>query len=477
MKHKLIFISLFVLLLVINHHWAEKSCSYCFQGFLNDNYISDDKEINFESEYKDNTIAIARHNTTNLIGNFIGNLLKYNYLNFLFWILVAVLSTLFFYKKLFYLEAGIFSALIYLINPTLPVTIHIIAYYFLSLFFIYKFLIDKKIVYIFLFLLTLLISFNVDISPSFVIIITALFLILFYFLINKPKIDRMIIIPSLIIIIVFLVIAFFERNFIFDLLRRLPLFLDKFIFYISSYPKGPYFYLYILSRVILVILPAIYFFKTLSNKKTFKESFIFSYFLTIFPLFVLFVLFDISARIFDYYMPLLAAISFRESKHLFNKSLRNKLIAFTALFLVFFSIFLHYIPPRSSEIYGDKLIEGLKTIPEDAVVYTDVFVANLLITKLNHIKVVGADFNRGDEYLKVYYEKDEKYIKDLFKNKNVKYFVISKQSLTRGLDILNAPHILKPINVEAYNNTKLLENIYNNEEIYIWRVNESCCIS
>src|SRR3989344_5720097 len=145
MKYKLIFVSLFVLLLVINHHWVEKSCSYCFQGFLNENYLSGSKEINFESEYKDNTIAIARHNTTNFIGNFIGNFLKHRYLDFLFWIAIAVLSTLFFYKELFNLEAGIFSALIYLTNPTLPVTMHTIAYYFLSLFFIYKFLIDRKI--------------------------------------------------------------------------------------------------------------------------------------------------------------------------------------------------------------------------------------------------------------------------------------------------------------------------------------------
>src|SRR3989344_6838353 len=177
MKHKLILILLFVLLLAINHYWAGKSCLYCFQGFLAENYIFEDQEVGFDSEYIDNTIAISRHESNNFIGRAIGTFLESRYFNFLFWITISTLAVLIFYKKFFYFEAGIFAALSYLTNPTLPVTIHVMIYYFLSLFFIYKFLIEEKIIYLILFLLTLIISFNVDISPSFVILITAFFLI------------------------------------------------------------------------------------------------------------------------------------------------------------------------------------------------------------------------------------------------------------------------------------------------------------
>lgn len=476
MKYKLIFLGLLVLAIIINHQWTSKSCSYCFQGFLADNYLFEDKDIGFSSEYIDNTIAISRHNTTNYIGRFFGGLLQFRYLNFLFWILVATLSTLLFYKKLFYLEAGIFAALVYLTNPTLPVTIHTIAYYFLSLYFIYRFLVDKKIIYIFLFLITLLVSFNVDISPSFVILTTSFFITAFYFILNKSEIDKKTVTPYLFLLAVFILIAFFEKNFIIDLFRRTPLILNKIIFYVSSYPKSTYFYLYLISRAIFIPLPVIYIYRKIKTGKLAKrECFIFSYFLTIFPLAILFTLFDVAARVFDYYTPLLAALSFIESKRLFNKKLRKRLVMAVTLFLILFSIFLHYIPPRSLETYSGDFLEGLSVIPGDAVVYTDVFVANALITKLDHLKVIGADFNRGDEYLKVYYEKDAKYIKNLFKSKNVEYFVISKQSSTRGLEILNGPHILRPITIEGYDN--IFERVYSNDEVYIWRVNESSDIS
>ena len=470
MKTKLIFIGLFTLLLILNHLWAEKSCSYCFQSFLAENYIFEDKAINFNSEYVDNTINLVRHNSTNLVGRFVGGVLKDRYLNFLFWIFIATLASLLFYRKIFDLETGMFAAFIYLTNPTLPVTIHTIPYYFLALFFIYNFFRSGRFLFLLLFLLTLIVSFNVDISPSFVILITSLFLILFYFLMNK-KIDKKILFSFALLITIFLLVVIFEKNFVSDLLSRVPAFFDKFMFYFSSYPKGVYFYLFILSKILLIILPGIYFFRTLSNQKfTRKESFIFSYLLTIFPLMVLFVLFDISARVFDYYLPLFAAISFRESRNLFGKKTRKVLIIVVSLFLIFFSIFLHYIPPRSLETYSADFLEGLSVIPKDAVVYTDVFVANALITKLDHTKVIGADFNRGDEYLKVYYEKDKEYMKNLFEKKNVKYFIISRQSLIRGLEVLNGPHILKPISIKEYDNIEFLERHYKNEEIYIWKV-------
>ena len=120
--------------------------------------------------------------------------------------------------------------------------------------------------------------------------------------------------------------------------------------------------------------------------------------------------------------------------------------------------------------YSADFLEGLSVIPKDAVVYTDVFVANALITKLDHTKVIGADFNRGDEYLKVYYEKDKEYMKNLFERRNVEYFIVSRQSLIRGLEVLNGPHILKPISTKEYDDIEFLEGYYKNEEIYIWRV-------
>ena len=287
---------------------------------------------------------------------------------------------------------------------------------------------------------------------------------------NK-KIDKKILFSFALLITIFLLVVIFEKNWVSDLLSRVPAFFDKFMFYFSSYPKGVYFYLFILSKILLIILPGIYFFRTLSNQKfTRKEPFIFSYLLTIFPLMILFVLFDISARVFDYYLPLFAAISFRESGNLFGKKTRKVLIIVVSLFLIFFSIFLHYIPPRSLETYSADFLEGLSVIPKDAIVYTDVFVANALITKLDHTKVTGADFNRGDEYLKVYYEKDKEYMKNLFERRNVEYFIVSRQSLIRGLEVLNGPHILKPISTKEYDDIEFLEGYYKNEEIYIWRV-------
>ena len=77
----------------------------------------------------------------------------------------------------------------------------------------------------------------------------------------------------------------------------------------------------------------------------------------------------------------------------------------------------------------------------------------------------------------MYYEKDVNYIKKLFTDKNVVYFIVSKQSLIRGLDILNAPHILKPITIIEYDNMEFLDRYYSNNEVYIWRVNESSSIS
>ena len=144
MKYKLIFISLLVLMLIINHYWADKSCSYCFQSYLAKNYIFENEDIDFKSDYIDNTINIVKHGTNNVIGDFIGNLLKLDYLNLLFWIFISTLAALIFYKKLFNFETGVFASFIYLTNPTLNVTIHTIVYYFISLFFIYKFLRTKK---------------------------------------------------------------------------------------------------------------------------------------------------------------------------------------------------------------------------------------------------------------------------------------------------------------------------------------------
>ncbi|MCK5698993.1 MAG: hypothetical protein KAH93_04035, partial [Candidatus Aenigmarchaeota archaeon] len=64
-------------------------------------------------------------------------------------------------------------------------------------------------------------------------------------------------------------------------------------------------------------------------------------------------------------------------------------------------------------------------------------------------------------------------VKGTFRNRNVDYFIISKHTLTRGLDILNAPHFLCPISsVSKYNSMVFLDRVYSNEMIWIWEFSE-----
>lgn len=476
-------ICLFLLASVITYYWSIKSCSYCFQGYLAQNYIFQNNELNLDSEYWDNTVNIAKHKTNNFLGVLAGGIFKSKYSNLLFWVLLSLLSLLLFYRELFGINVAIFSALIYLTNPTLNVTVHIIFYYFLSLFLIYRFLKTKSLVYIALFILVVLMSINVDISPAFVVVITSFFFVLFYALLSKDTTKSNGRMPLYFLfifcLIIIAVVIFFERNFFTDLIHRTPLFFSKLSFYVSSYPKSLYFYIYILSRAILIIIPAIYFYKLLKSKKPLakNEMIIYSYFLTMIPLLFLFILFDITARIFDYYAPLLAAISLREYKSILKSELRKKILIAIIFFFILFSIFVHYIPPRSLEVYDKDVFESLNKIPKNSTVYADVFVANILISQLGHIKVIGPDYNKDDEYYKVYYEKDEEYIRRLFFEKKAEYFIISEQSLVRGLDILNAPHFLKTITIDEYDNMEFLELYYNNGKVYIWRINGSSSIS
>ena len=139
MKYKLIFIGLFILILAISYYWSIKSCSYCFQDYISQEYLFENKDISFSSEYIDNTINIVKHGTNNIIGRFIGSILVFDYLNLLFWVFIATFATYLFYNKIFNLETGVFVAFIFLTNPTLNVTVPTIVYYFISLFLIYKF--------------------------------------------------------------------------------------------------------------------------------------------------------------------------------------------------------------------------------------------------------------------------------------------------------------------------------------------------
>ena len=456
MDNKFIYLGMFLLIIITAYHVNQLACSYCFQSYMAQEYVFKDKEINFDSDYINNTENIEKHRTSNIIGKGIGVILWNRYLNLLFWISASALTAFIFFRKLFNYKTALFASLIFITNPTINVTAYSSVYYFISLLFLYLLLETKKIFYLLLFLLGLIAAFNADITPAFIIIITAFSIVLFYSLFKKEK--RYLLFFSAVIA----ALIIFERLLLYDLIHRLPLFFTKLNFYIASYPRGLYFYLYIL-RILVLVIPLLFLMKDINVK---RNIFRYSYLLTMIPLFFLFTLFDISARIFDYYMPLIGAISYK-------RLVKNKFIFIsTILFLILFSLVSYYIPPRSLERYDPQFMEGLSAIPEDAIVYADLFVASALINEFNHVNVIGPNFNRNkDEFNEVYYKKDKKYIKRLFFDNNVNFFIISRQSLERGLDVLNAPHFLKPIkDIEEYNNLDFLKVYYNNEDLHVWEI-------
>ena len=473
-KFLIFMVLLFILAIIINTLWVSKTCSYCFQNKITKDYLLG-YNYNFSSVYIDNTIANIKHNTSNLFGGFISNIFKNQY-NSLFWILFSLISIFILIYSIFNrLEVGLFASFVYLTNTTLFVTIHHIFYYFLSIFSFYYFIRKKKVIYLFLIIIFLLMAVNTDVSAAFSIFITIISLAIFYIFLKlfSKEVNKIDFIWLFILFLLTLILGFiFEKNFLIDLIRRLPLFFNKFIFYIISYPKSLYFYLFLIAKLLLLIFPIIYFLKNIRRFKEFniKERFILSYILTAVPLLILFISFDVFARIFDYFNVLLAAITFEHSK-IFGGKKRNIFLVILIIFFTFFSIFTHYIPPRSLEVYNEEFILGLEQIPRNPIIYTDSFVANFLIDNMNIITVNGADFNQGEEeYYNIYYNKAPFYIKKFFLMKNIDYFVISRQSTERGLDLLNAPHFLKPLtNIEEYDKIEFLEKYYENRELTIWR--------
>lgn len=472
-KSTFFLILLIVLAAVITSYWYGKSCSYCFQNKLANQVLNEEKTITFPSSYSDNVINTVKHSSLNIIGQIVGTVLKNSYLQALFWVLLSTFTCLLLFKKVFSsFEIGFFSALVYLTNTTLFVTIHHIFYYFLTLYCIYLFISKGKKIYLIFSFVLLFLALNTDISSAFTIFITIISLYFFNLVLNRISgtFDKKELYLVFSLLVLLMVTVLFEKAFVSDFFHRLPSILGRSVFYIESYPKGLYFYLYLISKGVLVIAPIVYFLKNilaLCRKKRLetKDRFIFSYFLTIIPILLLFSSFGVIARFFDYYSPLFAAITV--------KKLKNKRILLTllGLFLIFFSIFAHYIPPRSLERYDLEFEQSLYVLPPDSIIYTDTFVANFLISEMEYEKVVGPDFNKGDEYVKVYYERDQDYIQNLFEEKKVDYFVISKHSLIRGLDVLNAPHFLKPVkNVEEYDNMGFLEKYYSDEQIMVWKV-------
>ncbi|HLC62688.1 MAG TPA: hypothetical protein VJJ21_00040 [Candidatus Nanoarchaeia archaeon] len=486
MKNKhfaFIILGMVILASVLTSLWAQKTCSYCFQSYFIQGYAFQGAAPNIDSPYIQNIVNEMHHSTYNLLGSFINALVPSKWMNFFFWTIVSLAATLFLYRWFFGVSLALFAGLVYLTNPTLNVVVHTFAYYALLLFLSFQFLKTRKWIYLVFWMIIIFILFDSDLSPAFVGLFTSFFLLIFYaYLYRKEDGARdkfliFIAIGSLLAVVSFGLI--YELPFFSDFLHRVPLLLQKFVFYILSYPGGAYFYLIISARLLLVSFLPVYLYRIITNKRKLekKELFIFSYFLTAFPLFILFTAFDVSARIFDYYGSLFAVISLREFLPLLKKNVWKIALFVILAFLIFFSIFLHTLPPRSLEAYSPEFIFGLQMIPQNATVYSDVFVANTLITQLDHVAVVGPDFNSNDDYQKIYYQKDREAIRAIFSRDHVNYFVISRHSFIRGLDVLNAPHVFKQINFDGYKTMDFLIPFYSNSEVFIWRFNESSNIS
>ncbi len=461
------------------------SGSYNFQRILAGKQVLDPdfNLLEYDNIYANNAQSAINSKSVNpmyLSASFIGvqdsTMLSYIFL------VMSILSIIILFHKMFSsYGVGIFAAIIFLSNSTFLIVEPYIFYFYMSMFLLISFIENRNILSVALIFPLLLASYFTHTSSFFAIFVilsgtSIIYLILNVFNRNTDKKQMLMTaaIISLIALISLFIVSQTSGTFINDFIKNFPKAIERAMFYVLSYEKSAYFYLYIIEKIILIPLSLVFVYVQLKhlylNRLDTKDKFVLSFFFSFIPLSVLFGFTNVLARTFDYMLPLLGALTFYELRRC-KLSIRIQdtvIISLITLFIL--SSVIHFtIPPRSLEKYDDAAISGLQFAMQSDNVFTDTFLANVFLSHMDYYTVEGLGYSEMERVNAVYYEQNENVVSDTFRDKNINYFVISKHSLTRGLDILNAPHFLPPLSsVSKYDSMRFLDKVYSNEMIWIW---------
>ncbi len=402
-------------------------------------------------------------------------------------LIISILSIIILFHKLFSSYGiGLFAVIVFLSNSTFLIVESYIFYFYMSVFLLLNFIENKNILSLALIFPLLLASYFTHTSSFFAIFVILASTGIIYLILNifNRSTDKKQILTttSIIATIIFLSIFIVSQtsgNFINDFLNNFPKVIDRIIFYIFSYEKTTYFYLYIIEKVILIPLSLVFAFVQLKrlymDRLDTKSRFTLSFLLSFIPLSILFGFTNVFARTFDYLLPLLGALTIYELcryKHIDLRIKNTIIISLITLFIL--SSVIHFtIPPRSLEKYDDATISALQFAAQSENIFTDTFLANIYLSHMDYYTVDGLEYGDMEKVDSIYYAQDEAIISDTFKDKDIDHFIISKHTLTRGLDILNAPHFLSPIpSVSKYDSMIFLDKVYSNKMTWIWKFNE-----
>lgn len=417
--------------------------------------------------------------SASFIGVYDSKMLSYIFL------VMSVLSIIILFRKLFSSYGiGMFAAIVFLSNSTFLIVESYIFYFYMSLFLLISFIENRNILSLALIFPLLLASYFTHTSSFFAIFVILsgtciiyLILNLFNRSANKKQLLMTATIISLIALISLFIVSQTSGNFINDFTKNFPKVIDRVIFYVLSYEKSAYFYLYIIEKVILIPLSLVFVYVQLKhlylNRLNTNDKFVLSFFFSFIPLSVLFGFTNVLPRTFDYMLPLLGALTFYElCRSKLDSRIQNTLIISLITLFILSSVIHFTIPPRSLEKYDVATVSGLQFATRSETIFTDTFLANVLLSHLQYYNIDGLEYGKIAKIESVYYEQDESETYNELREKNTDYFIISKHSLTRGLDILNAPHFLKPIeSVSKYNSMVFLDKVYSNRMIWIWKFN------
>ena len=401
-------------------------------------------------------------------------------------LVMSVMSIIILFHKLFSsYGAGIFAAIVFLSNSTFLIVESYIFYFYMSLFLLISFIENRNVLSLALIFPLLLASYFTHTSSFFAIFVILIGTCMSYLVLNvfnRSTDKKHLLMTAAIISLIALVSSFIVSQtsgyFINDFTKNFPKAIERAVFYVSSYEMGTYFYLYIIEKIILIPLAFVFVCARLKelylNKPDIKDKFVLSFFFSFIPLSVLFGFTNVLARTFDYMLPLLGALTFYELRRCkLSIRMRDTVIVSLITLFILLSVFHFDIPPRSMEKYDDATISGLQFAVQSDNVFTDTFLANVFLSHLDYYTVDGLDYSEMNKVNSVYYGQDENMVYDAFRDKNINEFIISKHTLTRGLDILNAPHFLHPVSsVSKYDSMRFLDRVYSNEMIWIWEFNE-----
>ncbi|MFH1432772.1 MAG: hypothetical protein ABIG84_06170 [archaeon] len=457
------------------------SGSYNFQSILaQELYLNPSLEVlEYNNVYINNLKNGVYFYTVNPISPVLEITIHQNRILPYIFLAISLLSIILLFRELFSTSIGILAAIVFLSNSTFIIVNSYIFYYYLSLFFLIKYIKTKNKMAI-LCILPLLVATYITHTSSFFAILVILIatsisymiLNLFDHNMNQKQILVNAIIISMIGLISLVIVSVIGGNIINDFSKNFPKVVERVIFYLLSYERSTYFYLYIIEKSILFPLTIVFIFTQLKllymNKISTTNKFVLSYFFSFILLSIFLGFTNVFARTFDYFLPLLGVLTFYE---LYKYRWNNKIVlTFLVTALLIVSLVHFTVPPRSLEKYDSATISGLQFATESENIFTDTFLANVLLSYLHYYDVNGLEYGMTAKINALYYTPDESEIYDEFREKNTDYFIISKHSLTRGLDILNAPHFLMPIeSVSKYDSMVFLDKVYSNRMIWIWK--------